>query len=92
MQKGKRGRAKTYDTDSLMFRSVMGIILIALGILSVISIVGGIQGAAFSLVKQAMQGLGGGLCLGIPLFLIWVWSLGWRFRRIKKRLCAPFCF
>ena len=71
MQKGKRGRAKTYDSDSLMFRSVMGIILIALGILSVISIVGGIEGAAFSLVKQAMQGLGGGLCLGIPLFLIW---------------------
>lgn len=75
MQKGKRGRAKTYDTDSLMFRSVMGIILIALGIMSVISIVGGIKGVAFSLVKQAMQGLGGGLCLGIPLFLIWAGAL-----------------
>ena len=71
MQKGKRGRAKAYNSDSLMFRSVLGILLIALGILSVISIVGGIQGAAFAQIKQAMQGLGGNLCLGVPLFFIW---------------------
>ncbi len=71
MLKAKQGRAKTYDSDNLMMRSVIGILLIALGLLAGISIVGGIQGAAFALIKEAMQGLGGSLCLGIPIFLIW---------------------
>ena len=69
--KAKQGRAKTYDGDSLMTRSVIGILLVALGLLAGISIVGGIQGAAFAMIKEAMQGLGGSLCLGIPIFLIW---------------------
>lgn len=71
MHKGKKGRAKTYDSGSLMFRSVTGVILISLGLVSAISVVGGIQGAAFTLIKQTMVGLGGALCLGISLFLIW---------------------
>ena len=71
MSKTNRGRAKTYDSDYLMVRSVIGVVLIALGILSVISIVGGMKGTVFTFVKFAMQGLGGVLCLGIPLLLIW---------------------
>ncbi len=70
MHKTKRGRAKTYDSDGLMFRSVMGVLLIALGVISTLSIVGGIQGTIFTTIKRIMQGLGGGLCLGIPLFLV----------------------
>ena len=71
MQKRKRSRAKAYDSDHLMFRSVMGILFIALGVLSVISVVGGVQGTAFTMVKETLQGLGGSLCLGIPIFLVW---------------------
>ncbi|MDD3212727.1 MAG: DNA translocase FtsK [Eubacteriales bacterium] len=54
-----------------MARSVTGILLIAIGLISLLSIVGNIQGAVFTMIKQAMQGLGGGFCLGIPIFLIW---------------------
>ena len=71
MQKANRGRAKAYDADNLMFRSILGIVFIALGIISAISIVGGSQGVVFKLIQQAMQGLGGGLCLGVSVFLIW---------------------
>ncbi len=71
MHKAKRGRAKSYDSDGLMMRSVIGVLLIALGVLSIISIVGTIQGAVFAIVKDIMQGLGGVLCLAIPILLIW---------------------
>jgi hypothetical protein len=71
MQKAKRGRAKTYDSDNLMFRSMTGVLVIALGMLTIISIVGGMEGVVFSTIKQEAQGLGGILCLGIPVLLIW---------------------
>jgi DNA segregation ATPase FtsK/SpoIIIE-like protein len=71
MQNGRRSRAKTYDSDSLMLRSVLGIMLIAIGLISLLSIVGGFQSAIFDMVKTATQGLGGSLCLGLPLFFIW---------------------
>ncbi|MCE5342781.1 MAG: DUF87 domain-containing protein [Eubacteriales bacterium] len=54
-----------------MVRSVLGILLIANGLISLLSIVGGFESAVFDIVKSATQGLGGSLCLGIPVFLIW---------------------
>ncbi len=71
MPYARRGRAKTYDSDSLLFRSILGVLLIAIGVLSLISIVGGVSGAVFTAIKQGMQGLGGVMCPGIPLFFIW---------------------
>ncbi len=71
MQRTKKGRAKTYNSDSLMIRSVTGILLIAIGILSLISVVGGVSGSVFLIIKRATQGLGGALCLGIPILFIW---------------------
>ncbi len=71
MLRAKQGRAKSYDSDNLMLRSIMGILLIAMGLLAGIAILGNIRVAAFEIIKDAMQGLGGSLCLGIPLFLVW---------------------
>lgn len=88
MASGKRGRAKTYDSDSLLYRSVLGILLIAIGALSLISIVGGIKGAVFTIIRQVMQGLGGALCIGIPLFLIWGGALAAFSARRKAPLRA----
>ncbi|HNX61968.1 MAG TPA: DNA translocase FtsK [Candidatus Limiplasma sp.] len=88
MASGKRGRAKTYDSDSLLYRSVFGILLIAIGALSLIAIVGGIKGAVFTIVRQVMQGLGGALCIGIPLFLIWGGALAAFSARRKAPLRA----
>ncbi|MEA4927245.1 MAG: DNA translocase FtsK [Candidatus Limiplasma sp.] len=71
MNQTKRARAKTYDADHLMFRSILGVLLIGLGVLSVLSILGSVQGVLFTMIRQALQGLGGAFCLGIPFFLLW---------------------
>ena len=70
-RRGKKPKAREYSSESLLFRSVVGILLIALGVLSLISIFGGLQGSVFTMTKKILQGLGGSLCLGIPLFLLW---------------------
>ena len=54
-----------------MIRTIAGIIFIAMGLVSLLSIVAGFRGSAFAVISKLMQGLGGSLCLGIPLFLIW---------------------
>ena len=43
----------------------------ALGVVSLLAVVGGLKGTLFSMVKRVMQGLGGGLCLGVSVMLIW---------------------
>lgn len=70
-KRGKKRVAREFSSESLMFRSVAGIILIALGVLALLPMVAGLRGAAFDMVRGIMQGLGGGLCFGIPVFLIW---------------------
>ena len=67
----KKPAAQGYSSESLMVRSIAGIIFIALGVLSLLAVVGGVQGAAFLVIRQVMQGLGGVLCLGISVFFIW---------------------
>lgn len=71
MTKAKRGRPKAYDGDSLLMRSILGVFVMALGVLTGISIVGGLQGSAFAIIRQAMQGLGGSICLVISVLLLW---------------------
>ncbi len=70
MGKSKKSAAQ-YEAGTLAAFAVIGIILIALGVLSLLSVVGGLQGAFFSQVKQVMHGIGGALCAGVSLLLIW---------------------
>lgn len=67
----KKQAARAYSSESLLLRSVMGILLIALGILAFVSVVAPMDGAAFSVMKAFTQGLAGGLCLLLPLFVVW---------------------
>lgn len=65
-------KAKVYEPGTLAFLAILGIILIALGVISLLSVAGGLQGAVFTQVKQVMQGLGGGLCVGLSVLFIWI--------------------
>lgn len=67
----RRKTAKSYEAGTLAFLAGVGVLLIALGVLSLLAVVGGLQGAFFTRVKEVMQGLGGGLCLGVGILLIW---------------------
>lgn len=67
----RRRNPSQYDSSTLAAFAVTGILLITLGVISLLSVVGGLSGTFFSYVKQVMHGLGGGLCLGISIFLIW---------------------
>lgn len=70
MAKSKKAAAQ-YESGTLAAFTVAGILLIALGVISLLAVVGGLKGAFFSMVKRVMQGLGGGLCLGVSALLIW---------------------
>ncbi len=70
-RRGKKRVAREYSSESLMLRSVTGIVLIALGVLAFVAMLAGLRGSAFDLVRQVLQGLGGALCLGVPIFLVW---------------------
>ena len=70
MAKSKKAAAQ-YESGTLAAFAVVGILLIALGVVSLLAVVGGLKGALFTMVKRVMQGLGGGLCLGVSVLLIW---------------------
>ncbi len=70
MAKSKKAAAQ-YESGTLAAFAIAGILLIALGVISLLAVVGGLKGAFFSMVKRVMQGLGGGLCLGVSALLIW---------------------
>ncbi|MBR3874076.1 MAG: hypothetical protein IKJ26_07870 [Clostridia bacterium] len=67
----QKKKAAQYETNTLAAYAAVGILLIALGVLSLLSVVGGLKGSVFSLIKGWMQGLGGGLCIGVSVWLIW---------------------
>ncbi len=67
----KRARAKNYSSDTILFRNIFGILVMAIGAVAGISALGMIQGTVFLAVRRIVQGLGGILCLGVPLFIIW---------------------
>ena len=68
---GKKQQAAQYESGTLAAYAVAGIVLMGLGVLSLLSVVGGLKGVFFSQVRRVMQGLGGGLCIGVSVLLIW---------------------
>ncbi|MEG0862986.1 MAG: DNA translocase FtsK [Clostridia bacterium] len=67
----KNKNANQYEAGTLAFFAVVGILLMTLGVLSLLAVMGGLQGAIFAQVKTIMQGLGGSLCFGVSILLIW---------------------
>lgn len=70
MAKGKKN-APQYESGTLAAFAAAGILLITVGVVTLLSVAGGLKGAFFSQVKQMMQGLGGGLCIGVSVLMIW---------------------
>ena len=66
MAKSKKAAAQ-YESGTLAAFAVVGILLIALGVVSLLAVVGGLKGALFTMVKRVMQGLGGGRAGGFFL-------------------------
>lgn len=64
-------KKKPYEPGSLAVFNVIGVVLSILGVVSLLSVVGGLQGQTFEIMKRVMQGLGGSLCIGISVLLIW---------------------
>ncbi len=80
-------KAAQYNSNTLAAFLVVGIVLIALSVVGLLSVVGGLKGSVFDWVKQQMQGLGGGLCVGVCVLWLWLgvlvaFSAG---RRMPKR-------
>lgn len=67
----KKKSAPQYESGTLAAFAVAGVLLIALGVVTLLAVVGGLKGAFFSQVKRVMQGLGGGLCVVVSVLLIW---------------------
>ena len=65
-------KAAQYHSNTLAAFAVVGIVLIALGVVSLLSVVGGLKGSVFDWVKWLMQGLGGGLCVGVSVLGLWL--------------------
>ena len=65
-------KAAQYNSNLLATFLVVGIVLIALGVISLLSVVGGLKGSVFDWVKRMMQGLGGGLCVGVSVLMLWL--------------------
>lgn len=65
-------KAAQYESNTLAAFAVTGIVLIALGVVSLLAVVGGMKGGFFSLIRRVMQGLGGGLCIGVSVLLLWL--------------------
>jgi len=68
----RKKKAAQYESNTLAAFAVIGMILIALGVVSLLSVVGGLKGSIFTMVKHTMQGLGGGLCIGVSILLLWL--------------------
>ena len=67
----KKKNAAQYESNTLAAFAAVGIVLIALGVVSLLAVVGGLRGAVFSMIKQWIKGLAGGLCVGVSILLIW---------------------
>ncbi|MBR6569307.1 MAG: DUF87 domain-containing protein [Clostridia bacterium] len=67
----KKGAAQ-YNTNTLATFVVVGIVLIALGVVSLLSVAGGLKGSVFDWVKHLMQGIGGGLCIVVSVLWLWL--------------------
>ncbi len=82
MQKQKgtalKKKAPVYSPEALLLRTILGIVLIALGVLAFVSLVtspGDMEVEIFKFVRPVVQGLAGGLCLLFPAFIAWAGAL-----------------
>ena len=64
-------RAPAYSADSMAVRLVIGLMLIALGLLFFLSIAMNMPGDVFAGVKQVSRGLAGALAFLLPVFPVW---------------------
>ena len=64
-------RPRAYSADSMAVRLVIGLMLIALGLLIFLSIAMNMPGDVFAGVKQVSRGLAGGLAFLLPVFPVW---------------------
>jgi DNA segregation ATPase FtsK/SpoIIIE, S-DNA-T family len=71
MANKRRIPAKNYSSDTILFRNILGILLMAMGVLAGASAVSLLQGSVFTAIRHIVQGLGGTLCLGVPIFIVW---------------------
>ncbi len=75
MQKQKgtapKKKAQVYSPEALLLRTILGIVLLAVGVLAFVSLITEMEGEIFKLVRPVVQGLAGGLCLLLPLFVAW---------------------
>ena len=70
--KSKQGkRAPAYSADSLAVHLLLGLILIALGLLIVFAVMFQIPGDVFAGVRQVCRGLAGSLAFLMPVIPIW---------------------
>ncbi|MCH5286959.1 MAG: hypothetical protein J1E43_06035 [Christensenellaceae bacterium] len=70
--KSRQGRrTPAYSADSMAVRLVVGLMLIALGLLIFLSIAMSMPGDVFAGVKQVSRGLAGGLAFLLPVFPVW---------------------
>ena len=67
----RRSRAKNYSSDTILFRNIFGVLIMAIGGIAGVSALNIFQGTVFLSIRHIVQGLGGILCLGVPLFLLW---------------------
>ncbi len=64
-------KAPVYSPEALLLRTLLGIVLIAVGVLAFVSLVADMQVEVFNFLRPAVRGLAGSLCLMLPGFIIW---------------------
>ncbi len=67
-------KQKNYTPESLMTRTVCGMLLLALSVLMIVTLVMKPAGEVFRILNQVLYGLGGSFCPGIPILLGW-WGI-----------------
>ena len=64
-------QAKNYSADAIALRIVLGVLLIATGVLIGLSCIMGRQDGIFKAIGDFARGVCGGLAYGLPVLLIW---------------------
>ena len=62
---------RSYEYSSFPVLSILGTLLVAAGVLAVVSLFIGVESAFFGSIKSAVVGLGGCLSVGLPILLVW---------------------
>lgn len=62
---------RSYEYSSFPILGVLGTLLVASGVLALVSLFIGVDSAFFGSIKTAVVGLGGCLAIGLPILLIW---------------------